>query len=144
MASFSDSFPVDGEPGAGWSEVDGDCDVVSGVLLCRSGGFELDLCVRTGSILAADQYVRVNIVRQVIAASFPVIVFRYSDASSPFYGLVSDGINGDSWTLNRYANLADLSGGGQDWQLRRRSGEPLRDANRRQRPHSCPRRTTRS
>lgn len=114
MASFSDSFPVDGEPGAGWTEVAGDCDVVSGELLCRSDGFTADACVRTGTVLAADQYLKVTIAQVTAGSNFPLLIFRYADSSSPFYTIGSTSLSGDQWQASRYADLATLVAGEGD------------------------------
>jgi hypothetical protein len=93
MASFSDTFPSDGDsPGAGWTEQAGcDMDVISGVLRTMAASFADHYAARTDTALAADQYIRFELVNPTGSpSSFPRVGLRYTDATSPFYQLTID------------------------------------------------------
>jgi hypothetical protein len=92
MASFSDSFPSDGDsPGAGWAEQAGcDMDVVSGQLRTMAAGFAEHYAARTGTSLANDQWIKFTLANPAGGANFPRIGFRYTDSSSPFYQVTID------------------------------------------------------
>lgn len=85
-ASFSDDFNrADSDSlGANWTEADADVDISSNKLLFRDGSFATIFAVHNTSTGSAVQYVQFE---TSAAAGYMQIVFRYTDASTPFYYL---------------------------------------------------------
>jgi hypothetical protein len=111
MASFSDTFPTDGDsPGAGWTEDAGDLDVVSGTLRTQADSFADHVCIRTDTSLAADQYLRVVVSNPGSGSNFPEFYFRYTDAASPHYVLQLDANSATAeWIRRASVGGADTS-----------------------------------
>lgn len=110
MASFSDTFPTDGDsPGAGWTEqASCDMDVISGSLRTMAASFADHCAARTDTSLAADQYVKVTFLDPGSGSNFPRIYFRYTDSSSPHYVVTFTGASGVvEW--ERFASIGGAS-----------------------------------
>jgi hypothetical protein len=106
MTAVSDDFNrADSDSlGSNWTEANGDCDIVSNMLVPITGSFTNNLAVYTGQALNADQYVKIQFGNA--QTQYPIVIFRYTDASSPFYVLFIDGSNG-TWDWYRFANATD-------------------------------------
>jgi hypothetical protein len=108
-AAFSDDFNrADSDSlGANWTEAAGDADIFSNSYRISTGSFGVVTSVYNTSTGSLTQYVLITMV--TAGTQYPWIVFRYTDASSPYYAFQLDGNNGNvSWY--HYANAAASSG----------------------------------
>lgn len=110
-ASFSDNFnrADNDDLGANWTEIDTDLDIVSNALSMITGGGAATSAIYTGTATnGVDQYVSVDIT-WLATNTFPVIILRYTDASSHLYGIECDYYCTCYW--KHYATYANIGGG---------------------------------
>lgn len=111
LGSFSDNFTrADADAlgtasgGGTWTEANGDTDIFSNTARCSTGSFTSNINVNSTSLGSLSGYIKMTL---VAGLDYSYFVFRYTDASSPFYVLQIDSIAACYWL--RFATAADGS-----------------------------------
>ena len=89
--------------GGDWTEANGDAEIFSNTMRIVTGSFTNVFIPHNTALSGVDQYVKLQLGADV---QYPIIMFRYTDASSPFYALYVDGNAG---TVD-WAHLPTASG----------------------------------
>jgi hypothetical protein len=90
--------------GTGWTEHAGDTDIFSNTARFATGSFAKCLNTHSTSLGSDSGYCKMTLVTTP-SGGFPGFVFRFTDASSPYYSLDFDvGSNGIYWSY--YPNVA--------------------------------------
>ena len=105
---FSDDFDrVDNESlGVNWTQAAGDFDILTNSIIFGSGGVSAIAIYSAQSTGSADQYMKFSL--RMATANSVYVIFRYTDASSPFYILLfNESIDDVEWYKEN--SIADLS-----------------------------------
>lgn len=88
MAKFSDDFNRTDSTnlGSNWSEDAGDAAIATNRLLLSTSGWDPIVIKHNTALATADQYILVTF--PVKNETYPHIIFRYTNSSSPFYAII--------------------------------------------------------
>lgn len=100
--AFSDDFAGTGALGANWTVSAGAADRSSDKFRIQTGSFANVIAVYNTSAGSLTQYQRFTLSAN---NQYPWMIFRYTDASSPFYALLYDGVSGEVYWYH-HANAA--------------------------------------
>lgn len=101
--AFSDDFAGTGALSASWTVAAGSADRSADKYRVRTGSFGNQISVYTGTLAGSlTQYARITF---GITINYPWLLFRYTDASSPFYAIQFEGTTGSVFWYH-FANAA--------------------------------------
>lgn len=90
MTTITDNFDRadSASLGGDWTEANGDAEIFSNTLRIVTGGFTNVIIAHNTALAGVEQFCKVQLGADV---QYPIVAFRYTDASSPFYVLFIDG-----------------------------------------------------
>lgn len=108
---FSDAFAGDGALSGSWTVEAGTCERVADVFQTSTlSSYSNNVAIFTGTpCVSVDQYAKVSMDCGSDGTRFPSVMFRFSDAASPFYGVQPNATGGEiGW--NYYTDAATFGG----------------------------------
>jgi hypothetical protein len=108
LPTFTDDFNrADGALGSNWTVANGAADINSNAFRCQTGGFTNNFAVWAATTGSISHYVKVQITAGLTAEFVVPFVFRYTNASSPFYIVYCNpGASTHTLVWQRYATAA--------------------------------------